>query len=373
MIPTYRPYVGPEELEAIRKVFQSRWLGMGAVTEDFEKRIKKFLGVKNLIAVNSGTSALHIALDALGVGHGDDVVVPTFTFTATVQAILMTGAKPVFCDICQDTLNIDVDDLEKRLTPSTKVIMPVHFGGSPCDMDKLMSLTNKTNIKIVEDAAHAFGSTYKGHSIGTLGDITCFSFDPIKNITCGEGGAIATNNDDIAKKIRLKRMLGIDKDSWSRQKEKNSWYYNVITTGYRYHMSNINAAIGIEQMKRLNVFKKRKQAIVKKYDEAFADLKGLKGIKHETDEIFPFFYVLRVLNKRRDSFMRFLKDKGIATGIHYIPNHLHKLFAKEKISLPVAENIYKEVVTLPMYYEMTDNEVEFVIATVNSFFDSRNI
>ncbi|HYX30874.1 MAG TPA: DegT/DnrJ/EryC1/StrS family aminotransferase [Pyrinomonadaceae bacterium] len=372
MIPVQRPYLGPEELKAVQQVFDTRWLGMGSTTKEFEERLREFLGAKHVIAVNTGTSALHLALAAVGLVPGDEVIVPSLTFAASLQAIMAVGARPVFCDIAAETLNIDLNDAFGRVTPRTRAIMPVHYGGLACEMDELMALAKDHGIWVVEDAAHAFGSTYKGRQIGTVGDVTCFSFDPIKNITCGEGGAVVTNNDEIAARITPKRILGIDNDTWSRYRNERNWFYEVVTIGYRYHLSNVNAAIGLEQLKRFDVFKKRKTQIVELYDRAFAGLPGLALIKHDLDEMFPFFYIVRVLNGRRDAMMQFLKEAGIGTGVHYIPNHIQPLFADSRASLPVTEQVFEEILTLPLYYEMTDADVDCVIGKIQTFVQKEN-
>lgn len=367
MIPVQRPYLGQEELDALAGVFDTRWLGMGSVTAEFEEKLRDYLGVKHAIAVNSGTSALHIALEGVELQAGDEVIVPSFTFVASVQAIIATGARPVFCDVCADDLNMDVEDVFRRVTKRTKAIMPVHYGGVSCDIDALSPLAEERNIRIVEDAAHAFGSTYKGRKVGTLGDVTCFSFDPVKNITCGEGGAVVTDDDEIAARIVPKRILGIDNDTWSRMREKRNWFYHVVTPGYRYHMSNLNAGIGLEQFKRLESFKSRKQAIVRRYDEAFENVGGLALQVRDLEQVFPFFYAVRVLDERRDGLMKYLREKDIRTGVHYIPNHIQPLFADFRVPLPVTEQIYEEILTLPLYFEMTDDDVETVIEGVCSF------
>jgi len=370
MIPVQRPYLGNKELEGVAEVFKTRWLGLGKVTFEFENRLREFLGVKHVIAVNTGTSALHIALDALNVQDGDEVIVPSLTFIASVQAIIATGARPVFCDVRPETLNMDVDDVSRRLTDRTKVIMPVHYGGFACDMDRLLSLKSMKKIWIVEDAAHAFGSSYKNQKIGKLGDLTCFSFDPIKNITCGEGGAVVTDNDEIAACITAKRILGIKNDTWTRMAHKRNWHYQVVMPGFRYHLSNINAAIGLRQLELLEKFKARKQIIVRSYDEAFKNIKGLSLIEHKNlEETFPFFYVVRVLDQRRNLLMEYLQKKDICTGVHYIPNHTQPLFADYSEPLRVTEEIYEEILTLPLYFEMTDHEIELVIDGVHSFFN----
>ena len=368
MIPVQRPYLDKEEATAVEEVMQSGWLGMGAVTEEFEKALKEFLNADYVTAVNTGTSALHLALDALELKPDDEVIVPSLTFAASPQAILASGAKPVFCEVSPNTLNIDPNDVVKKITDKTRVIMPVHFGGTPCELDEIMSIAQERNIRVIEDAAHAFGSKYNGKLIGSSGDITCFSFDPIKNITCGEGGAVITSDKELSEKIKNKRILGISKDTWGRLNGKHSWFYDVLSPGYRYHMSNINAAIGLEQLKKFEMFKRWKKEIAARYNQAFQNLNGIRLREDNLNDTFPFFYVLRVLNNRRNEMMEYLKNRGIVTGLHYIPNHLHTLFYDSDISLPVTESLYEEIITLPLYYEMTEEDVEKVISTVTSFF-----
>ncbi len=368
MIPVQRPYLGEEELRAVSGVFNTRWLGMGSVTKEFEDRLREFLGIKHVIAVNTGTSALHIALDALGIGAGDEVIVPSLTFAASIQPITACGARPVFCDVRPQTLNMDPGDVAPRVTKRTRAILPVHYGGEPCEMDELLAVAKQHGLWIVEDAAHAFGSSYQRRMVGTLGHVTCFSFDPIKNITCGEGGAVVTDDDELADRIILKRILGIDTDTWSRYRNERSWSYEVVTQGYRYHLSNINAAIGLEQLGRIENFRAKKQAIVARYDEAFSNLGGLALLRRNLDESFPFFYVVRVLDGRRDDFMNSLKSAGVGTGVHYLPNHLQPFFSEFRASLPVTEQVSEEIVTLPLYYEMTTADVERVISAVDLYF-----
>ncbi len=369
MIAVQRPHLGAEELEAVRKVFDTRWLGMGATTKEFEDRIRSYTGAKHVIAVNTGTSALHIALAVFNLQPDDEVLVPSMTFVASIQAILSAGAKPVFCEIEPDTLNMDMEDALSRVSDRTKVIMPVHYGGFVCDMDTLMPFARKRGIKVVEDAAHAYGSSYKGRKVGTLGDVTCFSFDPIKNITCGEGGAVTTDDDAIAARIVPKRILGIDNDTWSRYKNERNWFYAVTTPGYRYHMPNINAAIGLAQHEKMEEFRRRKIEIVERYNRELAGIEGLRLLKMPLEEAFPFFYIVRVENGRRDAMMKFLKERGIGTGVHYIPNHIQPLFAGSQISLPITEMVFEQMLTLPLHCELSDADVEKVIAEIKSFFE----
>ena len=369
-IPVQRPFLGPEELQAVERVFASRWLGLGAFTEAFERELQSFLGVQHVVAVSSGTAALHIALDILDLQPDDEVLVPTLTFVATAQAVVMAGAKPVFCDVDARTFNLDVHDATSRITPRTKAIIPVHYGGTACDMDAVHRLAAQAHLKVIEDAAHAFGSTYKGQKVGTLSNLTCFSFDPVKNITCGEGGAVVTNDRDLADRAASRRVLGITRDTWSRRETAHPWSYDVAGPGFRYHMSNLNAAIGLEQIKRFEAFRERRRAIARRYDEAFAEVPGLVLREQHLAETCPFFYVVRVMDGRRDALMSHLKEAGIMTGIHYLPNHLHQVFAQRRTSLPTAERLGEEILTLPLFYEMTDEQVEAVIAAVHRFFSA---
>ena len=367
MIPVSRPSIGKDELNAVEKIFQSGWLGLGSAVFDFENKMKEYLGVKNVIAVNTGTTALHLALDSLGISEGDEVIVPSMTFAASVQVITQTGATPVFCEIKEDDLNMDIEDVKKRITKRTKAVMPVHYCGKSVEMDALIKLSKQHGIKIVEDAAHAFGSSYDGKKIGSFGDLTCFSFDPIKNITTGEGGAIALDDDELAEKIRRKRILGIDKDTWHRYKNERSWFYEVVEQGYRYHMSNINAAIGLEQMKKLDRFISKKRDITVKYDKAFSAISGLKTLTNDHKNAAQFCYIVRV-EDRREALIEFLKSKGVGTGIHYIPNHIQPFFKRFSTNLPVTEKVAEEILTLPLYYDMSDEDVRFVINSIKEFF-----
>lgn len=365
MIPVSKPSMGKEESVAVEKVFSTGWLGLGSVVFDFENKIREYLGAKHVIAVNTGTSALHIALDSYGITAGDEVLVPSLTFVATIQAIIQTGATPVFCDIKTQDLNIDIDDVREKITHKTKAIMPVHYCGKPCDMDSLLELGKKHKLKIIEDAAHAFASLYKGKKIGSFGDATCFSFDPIKIITCGEGGAVALEDDDLVEKLRRKRILGIDKDTWHRYQNKRSWSYEVTDSGYRYHMSNINAAIGIEQMNKIDKFIEKRRKITLVYDREFNGLKGIQLLENDHKNVAQFCYIAKF--KNRDKAMSFLKEKGVETGVHYIPNHWHPLFKKYARKLPRTEEVSEEILTLPLYFDMTESDIELVINSVKEF------
>ncbi|MCX5749198.1 MAG: DegT/DnrJ/EryC1/StrS family aminotransferase [Candidatus Saganbacteria bacterium] len=369
MIPVSRPSIGEEELRAVKEIFDSGWLGMGSKVKEFEDKVLEYLGAKGrgIVAVNTGTSALHLAVDSLGITKGDEVIVPSLTFVASLQAISATGAVPVFCDIEAGTLNINIDDAASKITKNTKAVMAVHYRGEAFDMDRLLEITKKNGLSLIEDAAHAFGSSYKGKKIGSIGDITCFSFDPIKNITCGEGGAVLASDAKLIELMQQKRILGIDKDTWSRYRNERNWFYDVVTQGYRYHMSNINAAIGMEQLKKIDKFIKRKKEIASRYDKELSGVKGLEIIKTNYKETALFTYIIKV-KKNRDELMDHLKKDGIGSGIHYIPSHHFTYYKKYRSDLPATDEVYKQILTLPLYYDMKDEDVSEVISSVRSFF-----
>lgn len=368
VLPVSRPYLDKEELLGIGEVFDKRWLGQGEEVAAFEAGLCQALGAKHVIAVNTGTTALQLAMHGLGLGPGDEVIVPSMTFCASIQAITATGATPVFCEVTESDLNMDVADVRTLITARTRAIMPVHYCGNSCDMDAILDLADAHDLVVIEDAAHAFGSAYKGRMIGSFGDLTCFSFDPIKNITSGEGGAIATASDEMADRLRKMRMLGIDRN----RPTGSGGEYDVIMQGYRFHMSNMNAAIGLAQLKRAADFRARKSEIVARYNAQFAGLNHVKLLDWNLPETFPFSYVLRVSAEQRDAFRSHLNGMGVGTGMHYPPNHLLSYFARDNVRLPRTERIAQEIVTLPLYYEMRDEDVERVIEAVSSFFMLRH-
>jgi len=293
--------------------------------------------------------------------------VPSFTYVSTPQAILATGARPVFCDIREADLLMDPRDVERRLTARTRAVMPVHYGGRVCDIGAIRQLIQGRNIRITEDDAHAFGSVSPLGPAGSLGDAGCLSFDPVKNITCGEGGAVATNDEEIAGKIRLRRNLGITRDIWSRQATDRPWFYEVVERGLRTPLPNLNAALGLVQLRRLEEFRAKRLATVREYNRAFRRLPGLMTIEHDVEGVFPFNYTLRIPNRRRDALVEYLRQRGIGTSVHFIPCHLQPLFAAGKPRLPVTEAVWQEVLDLPLYTEMTASDVSDVIGAVTRF------
>ena len=368
MIKSSRGCCGEEELAQVKEAFEYGYFGLAYKVNEFEKEMAKYLNTDRfVVATSTGTNALHLALSTIGISEGDEVILPSFTFVATAQSVIMTGGKPVFCEVDPVTFLMDVEDVKKKITEKTKAIIPVHYAGRPCDMDALMKIKKETGIRIVEDAAHAFGTFYNGKKIGSFGDITCFSFDSIKVMTCGEGGAIVTDDpvfDDISRK---KRLLGIDRKTMHvKDWKKRSWVYDVPVLGFRYHMSNINAAIGLAQLKKVDKFIARRRELCHLYDKELSGVIGIEIMPDEYNTITPFMYVIRVKNEKRNALKDYLMEHDIETGISYIPCHHFSLFNKGE-NLPVTDRIYDEILCLPMHYELTDNDVIEVCARIKEF------
>jgi dTDP-4-amino-4,6-dideoxygalactose transaminase len=356
------------EKNAVLDVLDSEFLGMGLSTQAFEVDIANYLGipVSNVVCVNTGTSALHIALSALNIGIGDEVLVPSLTYVASFQAISATGATPVACEVSEDTLFIDVEDAKNKVTSKTKAIMPVHYASSCKGIDGIYELAKEFDLRVIEDAAQAFGCLHKGDIVGSVGDIVCFSFDGIKNITCGEGGAVASADELLINKIKDIRLLGVEKDTEKRYSAQRSWDYDVVEQGFRYHLSNINAAIGIEQLKRLPAFTSKRQLIANGYINAFVETNEVRVLELNYDSITPHIFVVMVDN--RDQLREFLISKNIECGIHYKPNHLLSKY-KTKFELPLTEFIYSRVLTLPCHFDLTEKDQNMVIEKIKVFYE----
>jgi len=287
------------------------------------------------------------------------------TFIGAFQAISATGATPVPVDVYPDTLLIDIEDVRRKITPRTKAIMPVHYAGNPCNLDALAKIAKEHKIRIIEDAAHAFGSYYQGKKIGSFGDILCFSFDSIKNITCGEGGAVICFDAALADILRQKRLCGMKRPGQGSTKWKERVpFVEVNMQGYRYHMGNINASIGLEQLKKIDSFIARRREICRSYDSAFKNIPGITCLPINYDNVAPHIYVIRVKNGLRDKLIQYLKDLDIETGINYVPNHLHNYYVRKNVSLPETEKAFKEILTIPLHCGLTEGDVDKVIKGV---------
>jgi len=319
-----------------------------------------------VVCVNTGTSALSLSLSALGLKNGDEILVPSLTYVASYQAISATGAKPVSCEVDPRTLFINSDDARSRVTKNTKAIMPVHYASSSKGMSDIYKLASEFDLRVVEDAAQAFGSMREGNLIGTEGDVICFSFDGIKNITSGEGGAILSSDHDFIEKVKDARLLGIEKDTDKRYLGQRSWDFDVKNQGFRFHMSNIMAAIGIAQLERIDFFKTKRQKVVNKYINELDVLIDVNFLDFNFNEILPHIIVLKV--KNRDQLREYLVKNNIECGLHYKPNHILTKYASN-YSLPVTENIYKSILSLPCHFDLTNKEQNFVIRKVKEFYE----
>lgn len=350
--------IGEAEKRAVMGVLDREYLGMGSEVQEFENMLSRFFE-RPAICVNTGTAALHVALQALGLGPGDEVLVQSLTYVASFQAISATGAKPVPCEVDPDTITLDVKDAEKRLTDRTKAIMPVHYSGGMGALDEIYEFAEDNGLRVVEDACHAFGGYYKGKRVGSFGDIACFSFDGIKNITAGEGGAVVTNDETVLQKIRDARLLGVEKDTEKRYKGERSWEFDVIQQGWRYHMSNIMAAIGIEQFKRLPEFAARRRYLAKKYRENLESIGSIELLEQDLDSIVPHIFVIKLKSGHRDEIRNKLLEKGIQTGVHYQPNHVLSLY-NDGNSLPVTEEIFPRLLSLPLHPDLKDSDIDYI-------------
>lgn len=364
-----RSIVGPREADAARRVIiEDGYLGMGNEVRLFEEDIAGFLGVPPgaVACVNSGTAAVHLAVQA-AVEPGAEVLVQSLTFVATFQAISAAGAVPVACEARPETCAIDLADAEKKLTPKTKAIVPVHYAGNPGDLDALYAFAAKHNLRVVEDAAHAFGGKYRGKMIGSFGDTACFSFDGIKNITSGEGGAIVSRDPRLIAAVKDARLLGVEKDTEKRYAAARSWEFDVTSQGYRYHMSNIFAAIGRVQIERLKEeFAARRISLAARYRRR---LEGTKNVALLDDgpDIVPHIFPIRVLHGNRDALRAHLEKNGVESGIHYKPNHLLSFYGSGRAKLPVTERLYGELLSLPLHPGLADQDVETVCDLITGF------
>ncbi len=348
------------------------WLGLGELTKEFEENISEFLNLDNryIIATNTGTSALHIALLTANVTKNDEVITPSFNYVADHQAIRMAGADVVMCDIKDDNLGIDCDKAEELITEKTKAIIPLHFAGIPCDQDGVYKIAKKHNLRVIEDAMHAFGTTIDNKKIGSYGDLTCFSFDPVKIVTSIDGGCVITNNSEELEKLRHYRLLGVDKDTTERYKNKRAWDYDVVSEGFRYHLTNILASIGISQLERIQEFINSRQKVCRQYNEAFKNIDELKIPHTDFTNISPFIYSLRVPEDKRILLIEHLRKLNIDIGIHFIPVHKHSFFSNSRIGeMTVTEQVVKEILTIPLHSNMKPEFVERVIEGIVTFFE----
>ena len=374
-LPFHVPAIGDEEIAAVVDVLKSGWLTTGSKAKEFEQQFCRFVGACHGVAVNSATAALHLGLAAVGIQEGDEVIVPTMTFAATAEVVLYLKAKPVLVDCTADTLNIDPLAIQRAITPRTKAIIPVHFAGQPCDSERILSLARAHGLHVVEDAAHALPARDHGRMIGSIGDITCFSFYATKTITTGEGGMATTNNPEWAEKMRMLSLHGISHDAWNRYSSEGSWYYEVTNVGYKYNLTDIAASLGLEQLKKCRSFASARKRIADAYTAAFSDVKEIRPPVCEPGKEHAWhLYVIQLeldrLTINRREFIEALRESKIGSSVHFIPLHLHPYyrqnFGYQPGDFPRAAAVYQRIVSLPIYPNMSDADVQDVIAAVRS-------
>jgi dTDP-4-amino-4,6-dideoxygalactose transaminase len=380
-LPFALPSIGDEEIAEVVDSLRSGWITTGPKVKRFEDDFADYIGASHAIAVNSCTAGLHIALTALGIGRGDEVIIPTLTFCSTANVVVHLGARPVLVDVGED-FNVTPEAIEAAITPQTRAIVPVHYGGQACDLAAIYELAERYRLAIVEDAAHAIGTTYQGHKIGadTLRTeaahttrITIFSFYATKNMTTGEGGMITTSDDALAERMRLLSLHGMSRDAWKRYTSAGSWYYEVVVPGYKDNMTDIQAALGIHQLRRLDGFIATRQRYARQYTDAFARLRAIETPPLHLDRNHVYhLYAIRLrlehLTIDRSQFIEALKANNIGASVHFIPVHLHpfyqEYFGYRRGSLPQAESIYDRTVSLPLYPRMSESDVTDVIRAV---------
>ena len=371
-VPFHHPSIGDEEIRAVSDALRSGWLTTGEKTAEFERAFADYVGAKHAIAVSSGTAALHLSLEAIGLKPGDEVLVPTTTFTATAEVVVHLGARPVLTDVDASTMNMSPADVERRMTHRTRAIIPVHFAGQPCDMEAIQALAASRGLHVVEDAAHALPSSYRNQRIGSLSELTAFSFYATKPVTTGEGGMVTTNSDTRASRTRTMRLHGTNRDAWDRT-TNGSWHYEVQEAGYKCNLTDFQAALGIVQLAKCDEASESRCRIAERYSKTFGGLDVL-----DVPAILPdrqsswHLYVLRLrlehLRISRDRFIYELEQRGVAASVHFIPLHLHpyyqRQFGYKAGDFPQAEREYNRCLSLPIFPGMSDEEIDSVITAV---------
>ena len=368
------PYsFGNEEINEVVDTLKSGWITTGPKTRKFEDMVRSYVGSKHTVALNSCTAGLHLSLIAAGVGSGDEVITTPFTFAATANVIVHVGAKPVFVDVQKDTFNIDPLLIEKAITKKTKAIIPVHYGGHPCDMDEILKIAKKHHLVVIEDAAHAIGANYKGKNIGTISDYTAFSFYATKNITTAEGGMVCLKDKAAEEKIKIMSLHGMNRDAWKRYDKGGYWYYEIKYPGFKYNMTDIQASMGIHQIKKLDKFIGKREKVAQFYNKSFKDLPEIKVpivkkyVKHAR-HLYSIMLDVSKVKIDRDQFFKALDAENIGTSVHFIPVHLHPYYRDtfnfQRGDYPNAEYIFDRIISLPMNPTMTKKDMEDVVKAV---------
>ena len=370
MIPYGKQTIDQDDIQAVVDVLKSDFLTTGPKIAEFEQTVADYVGAKYAVAISNGTSALHAACFAAGIGPGDEVITTPLTFAASANCVLYCGGTPVFADVDPKTYNIDPEDIRRKITDRTKAIIAVHLAGQPCDMDAIHSIAHEYGLIVIEDGAHALGSVYKGKKVGSLSDMTTFSFHPVKPITTGEGGMIVTDNEEFYKKMALFRSHGITRDDSMMTRNDGPWFYQQFDLGYNYRITDIQCALGCSQMKKLDRFLARRKEIVARYNEAFADCDNIITPYQLSDtESGWHLYIVQVKNCDRRQVFEDMREKGIGVNVHYIPVYMHPYYQEhgyENVHCANAEEIYSHIISLPLYPGLTSEQQDYVIDTLKS-------
>ncbi len=373
-LPFARPCIEEADIELVVETLRSGWLTVGPKTHEFQRRVAAYVGVDSAAALNSCTAGLHLAMVALGVGPGDEVILPTLDFASGANTVCHLGAKPVLVDVDDETLIVTPEILDAAITERTRVLMPVHFAGRPCDMDGIMSLARARGLKVLGDAAHAIGADIGGRKIGSMADVTSFSFYVTKGITTGEGGAVTSIDPDLTARIALLGLHGMSSDAWKRYSDRGPWYYEVLEAGYKYNMSDMQAALGLSQLGRIDEFQRRRREIADAYTAAFSGNALVTPPPLYADgchawHLYPIRIDLEGLSIDRDQFIRHLLEEGIGVSVHFIPVHYHPYYRGAlglgPGSFPVTEHYFGRAISLPIYPSMTEGDVHDVIEAVD--------
>ena len=380
-VPFHIPSIGTEEIDEVISALQSGWLTTGPRTKLFETKFAEYIGVSHALAVNSCTAGMHVALVAHNIGPGDEVITSTYTFAATAAVIIHSGAKPILVDIEKNGFNIDIEKIESAITERTKAIIPVHFAGEACDMEGISRLANKHKLHIIEDAAHALGSSYKQKNIGSFGNTTAFSFYATKNMTTGEGGMVTTDTKETSERMRRLSLHGLSRDAWNRYSKEGKWYYEVIETGFKYNMSDIQAAIGLKQLDKFDALQRKRSLLAQTYQEHLQDVEEIilpscPPYKKHAWHLFVIRIKKNTKNLNRDLIINQLGEHGIGTSVHFIPLHLQPYYRKQfgyKLGdFPKAEQVYFSAITLPLYPQMSTYDVEYVVRIIKKIISTVN-
>jgi len=372
-LPFALPDTDESELIEIRDALNSGWVTTGPKTRQFESEFATVVGAKHAVAVNSCTAAMHLALEAIGLHRGDEVITTPYTFAATAEVIRYFDARPVFVDVDRRTMNLDPDLITSAITRNTKAIIPVHLAGLPVELDQVLDVAKQHDLLVIEDAAHAFPTKYKGQLVGCLSDLTCFSFYATKTITTGEGGMICTNNDDWAERCRIMSLHGISRDAWKRYTAEGSWYYEIIAPGYKYNLTDIASAMGRAQLHKAEAMWTRRSEIAQLYNKAFAALSEVEVPADRSDcqhawQLYMLRLNLDMLSIDRAQFVSNLKQRNIGASVHFIPLHVHPYyrdtFGYRPTDFPVAYGEYMREISLPIYSKMTNEDVQDVVNAV---------